>query len=78
MIPSVPAQSFSHSNVLDGQIKNNLQFRICGYFADSPASRIVLENDKATELPSNIKGRFIVGDEECQAYYLPLPNEQKE
>jgi S-DNA-T family DNA segregation ATPase FtsK/SpoIIIE len=65
------------STVLDGQIKNNLQFRICGYFADSPASRIVLENDKATELPPNIKGRFIVGDEETQAYYLPLPNERQ-
>lgn len=64
------------SDVLDGQIKNNLLWRACGYFADSAASRIVLENDKATELPPEIKGRFIVGNEETQAYYyLPIPND---
>lgn len=62
------------SNVIDGQIKNNLLFRCCGYFADPAASRIVLDNDKATELPPNVKGRFIVGDDEVQAYYLPLPD----
>jgi len=62
------------SNVIDGQIKNNLLFRCCGYFADPAASRIVLDNDKATELPPNVKGRFIIGDEEVQAYYLPLPD----
>ena len=60
-------------DVLDGQIKNSLLFRCCSYFADSAASRIVLENDRATELPPNIKGRFIVGEDEVQAYYLPLP-----
>ena len=57
-------------NVLDGQIKNNLLWRVCGYFPDSPASHIVLNNDKATELPPDVKGRFIVGDEPVQAYYL--------
>jgi len=56
--------------VLDGQIKNNLLWRVCGYFPDSPASRIVLDNDKATTLPPKMKGRFIVGDEPVQAYYL--------
>ena len=56
--------------VLDGQIKNNLLWRVCGYFPDSPASRIVLDNDKATELPPDVKGRFMVGDEVTQAYYL--------
>jgi len=61
------------SNVLDGQIKNNLLWRACGYFADSAASRIVLDNDKATEIPPNVKGRFIIGEDETQAYYLPLP-----
>jgi S-DNA-T family DNA segregation ATPase FtsK/SpoIIIE len=60
------------SDILDGQIKNNLLWRVCGYFADSPASRIVLENDKATELPPDIKGRFIIDGEETQAYYLPV------
>ncbi|MBD5133377.1 MAG: hypothetical protein HDT38_02720 [Clostridiales bacterium] len=63
------------SDVLDGQIKNNLLWRCCGYFADSAASRIVLENDRATELSPEIKGRFIVGDEETQAYYLPIPKD---
>lgn len=63
------------ADVLDGQIKNNLLWRACGYFADPAASRIVLDNDKATELPPEIKGRFIVGDEETQVYYLPIPND---
>jgi len=63
-------------DVIDGQIKNNLLWRACGYFADSAASKIVLENDRATELPPNVKGRFLIGDDEVQAYYLPLPKEQ--
>ncbi len=63
------------SEVLDGQIKNNLLWRGAGYFADPAASRIVLDNDKATELPPEIKGRFIIGDEETQVYYLPVPND---
>lgn len=66
------------STVLDGQIKNNLLFRCCGYFADPAASRIVLDNDKATELPPEIKGRFIVGEEETQIYYLPIPKTEQE
>lgn len=61
------------SEVLDGQIKNNLLWRVCAYFQDPAAARIVLDNDKATELPPDIKGRFIIGDEEVQAYYLPVP-----
>lgn len=60
------------ADVLDGQIKNNLLWRVCGYFSDPAASRIVLDNDRATELPPEIKGRFIVGDEEVQAYYMPI------
>lgn len=59
------------ADVLDGQIKNNLLWRVCGYFRDPTAARIVLDNDRATELPPEIKGRFIIGDEEVQAYYLP-------
>lgn len=66
------------SDVLDGQIKNNLLFRCCGFFADPAASRIVLDNERATELPPEIKGRFIIGEEETQAYYLPTtPREDK-
>ena len=59
------------ANVLDGQIKNNLLWRVCGYFADPAASRIALDNDKATGLPPEVKGRFIIGEDETQAYYLP-------
>lgn len=58
------------SDVLDGQIKNNLLWRVCGYFADNAASHIVLDNDKATKLPPDVKGRFIIGEDEVQTYYL--------
>lgn len=61
------------SDLLDGQVKNNLLWRACGYFADPAAARIVLDNDRATELPPEIKGRFVVGEDEVQAYYLPVP-----
>lgn len=66
------------SEILDGQIKNNLLWRACGYFADSAASRIALENDRATELPSNVKGRFIIGENEVQAYYLPMQKSKQQ
>lgn len=64
------------SSILDGQIKNNMLWRACCYFSDSAASQIVLENDKATELPPDIKGRFIIDEDEVQAYYLPLPSDE--
>lgn len=57
------------SSIIDGQIKSNIPFRVCGRFADSQASIIVLGNSKATLLPS-VPGRFIVGNEEVQAYYF--------
>lgn len=63
------------TDILDPQIKNNLLFRACSYFADEPASQLVLGNDKATKLPPNVKGRFVIGDDEVQAYYLPLKAE---
>lgn len=66
------------ANILNGQIKNNLIWRVCGYFPDPAASRIVLDNDRATELPPEIKGRFIVGSEEVQAYYFPVPKLNQE
>ena len=65
------------ATVLDGQIKNNLSWRACGYFPDPAASRIVLDSDRATELPPEVKGRFIVGDEEVQAYYMPIPRPEE-
>jgi len=60
------------ATILDGQIKNNLTFRVCFYLPDAPASRIVLENDKATQLSPDIKGRAIVGEDETQTYFLPV------
>lgn len=60
------------ANVLVGQIKNNIPVRICGRFADKPASEIVLGNSMAVDLP-DIKGRFLfrLGNEtiEFQAFY---------
>jgi S-DNA-T family DNA segregation ATPase FtsK/SpoIIIE len=59
------------AKVLPGQIKNNIPVRICGRFADRPASEIVLGNARATELPET-NGRFLykVGADtlEFQAY----------
>lgn len=61
------------ANILTGQIKNNVPVRICGRFADKPASEIVLGNTDAVYLP-DIKGRFLfrLGNvtEEFQAYYF--------
>jgi len=59
------------SNVLTGQIKNNIPVRVSGRFADKAASEIVLGNTEAVKIP-NIKGRFLIklGNEmtEFQAY----------
>lgn len=61
------------ANVLTGQIKNNIPVRICGRFADKPASEIVLGNTDAVYLPEK-KGRFLfrLGNttEVFQAYYF--------
>lgn len=61
------------ANVLTGQIKNNVPVRICGRFADKPASEIVLGSSDAVNIP-DIKGRFLykMGNEliEFQAYYF--------
>jgi len=59
------------STIINGQIKNNVSFRICGRFVDKEPSRIVLGNDMASNL-TNIKGRFIVKDDnlqEIQSFY---------
>jgi len=66
------------ADILDGQVKNSILWRACGYFADPAASRIVLDNSRATELPADIKGRFIIGENEVQAYYMPIPKGRKE
>lgn len=59
------------STVVNGQIKSNVAFRMCGHFVDKEPSLIVLGNDMATKL-SGIKGRFIVnvnGFQEVQCFY---------
>lgn len=60
------------STIVNGQIKNNISFRVCGRFVDKEPSRIMLNCDMASKL-ENIKGRFIVKDNEIneiQAFYF--------
>lgn len=57
------------SSIIDGQIKSNIPFRVCGRFADPQPSIIVLGDSRAIELP-NIPGRFIADNQEIQAYYF--------
>lgn len=48
--------------VIPGQIKNNLDFRVCGR-ADNVLSQIILDNTSAAEqIPKEAMGRFITGD----------------
>ena len=49
------------ANILPGQIKNNMDFRVCGR-ADSILSGIILGNTSAAEqIPKDARGRFITG-----------------
>lgn len=60
------------STVINGQIKSNVSFRICGRFVDKEPSRIMLGNDEASKL-EDIKGRFIVKAntmQEIQSFYF--------
>ena len=60
------------STIVNGQIKNNVPYRVCGRFTDKEPSRIMLADDIASTLP-NIKGRFIIKDDklkEVQAFYF--------
>lgn len=59
------------ANILPGQIKNNLDFRVCGR-ADNVLSQIILDNTSAADqIPKDAKGRFITGDGTVfQAYLL--------
>lgn len=50
------------ANILSGQIKNNLDFRVCGR-ADNVLSQIILDNTSAADqIPKDARGRFITGD----------------
>ena len=51
------------ANILSGQIKNNLDFRVCGKM-DNALSQIILDNtNAAAQLPKDARGRFITGNE---------------
>ena len=50
------------ANIIPGQMKNNMDFRVCGR-ADSVLSQIILDNTSAAEqIPKDARGRFITGD----------------
>ena len=50
------------ATIIRGQIRNNMDFRICGR-ADSVLSQIILDNTRAAEqIPKDARGRFITGD----------------
>lgn len=59
------------ANVIPGQIRSNLDFRVCGR-ADSVLSQIILDNTSAADqIPKDARGRFITGDGIVfQAYLL--------
>lgn len=50
------------ATIIPGQIKNNMDFRVCGR-ADSVLSQIILDNTSAAEqIPKDARGRFILQD----------------
>ena len=53
------------ATIIPGQIRNNMDFRVCGR-ADSELSQIILDNTSAAEqIPKDARGRFITGDGTC-------------
>ena len=59
------------ANVISGQIKNNMDCRICGR-ADKVLAQIILDNSEAADLiPKDAQGRFIMQDGTIfQGYYM--------
>ena len=59
------------STILNGQIKNNINFRICGR-ADNVLSMIILDKTDATDqIPEDAQGRFLLHDGTMfQAYWF--------
>lgn len=67
------------SDVISGQIKSNVSYRVCGYYPDGPVSEIVLGNRMASELP-RISGRFIIKDndfKEVQCFFFDKMHNRK-
>lgn len=58
------------ADLISGQIRSNLGYRICGR-ADEILSRIVLESTAAAEkITAEDRGRFVLGDTVFQAYWM--------
>ena len=59
------------ANILSGQIRNNINCRICGR-ADNVLSQIILDNTNAADqIPKDAKGRFLLHDGTVfQGYWL--------
>jgi hypothetical protein len=59
------------ANILSGQIKNNVNCRICGR-ADTILSQIILDSTAAAEqIPKDARGRFLLHDGTLfQAYWF--------
>lgn len=58
------------ANILPGQIKNNIDCRICGK-ADNVLSMIILDSTDAAEIPKTSQGRFLMADGTMfQAFYF--------
>lgn len=59
------------ATVIDGQIKNNIDCRICGR-ADQVLSKIILDTtEAATRIPKTSQGRFLLSDgQEFQGYWM--------
>ena len=58
------------ATVIPGQIKNNMDFRVCGR-ADNVLSQIILDNTSAADqIPKDAQGRFITGDGTVFQAYL--------
>ena len=58
------------ANIISGQIKNNISYKICGR-ADQVLSQIILDNtDASTYIPSDSKGLFLNQDGTLFKAYL--------
>lgn len=50
------------ANIICGQVKNNIDFRVCGR-ADNVLSQIILDSaDAADKIPKDAQGRFLTND----------------
>lgn len=59
------------ATIIPGQIRNNLDFRVCGR-ADSVLSQIILDNTSAADqIPKDARGRFLLHDGTVfQGYFI--------